>query len=179
MTRIKKSRKPGPLAPRKVERTPNEAVKAEPKSKDKGKGQKPGSRYSVQNQKPQHGTHGKSLTDPRLGSKKPIALTVAASKSLTPEQEFNQLENDRKLQDLLTKLESGYVLNKRDQAYVDEKLARYQELAEQLGIDLDALDDEWDEDDDNVEYETSGERFSSVDEYDFDFDDDESDDKEV
>lgn len=175
MTRIKKSRKPGPLAPRKVERTPTDAKKTEPKGKDKGKGQKPGSRYGVQSQKLHGAAKGKNTSDPRLGSKKPIALKVAAQ-ALTPEQEFAQLENDRKLQDLLTKLESGYVLNKADQAYVDEKLSRYQELAEQLGIDLDELDDDWDEGDDNVEYETSGERFSSVDEFDFEFDD-ESDDK--
>ncbi|MCH8501011.1 MAG: GTPase-activating protein [Aliidiomarina sp.] len=176
MTRIKKSRKPGPLAPRKVERPQDAAAKPAPKSKEKGKGQKAGSRYAV-SQQTKSSTAAKNQRDARLGSKKPIALGAAAAKAMTPEQEFRQLENDRKLQDLLVKLEAGYVLNKIDQHYVDEKLDRYQELAAQLGIDLDAFDED-DDNDANEEYESRGEVFSSVDEFDFDFDD-EDDKKEV
>ena len=59
---------------------------------------------------------------------------------------------------------------------MDEKLARYQELAEQLGIDLDEPTMIGMKAMIMVEYETSGERFSSVDEFDLEFDD-ESDDK--
>lgn len=176
MTRIKKSRKPGPLAPRKVERPQDVVAKPAPKSKEKVKGQKAGTRYAA-NQQTKSSTAVKNHRDARLGSKKPIALGAAAATAMTPEQEFRQLENDRKLQDLLVKLESGYVLNKLDQHYVDEKLDRYQELAAQLGIDLDAFDEDEDSDA-NEEYESRGEVFSSVDEFDFDFNN-EDDEKEV
>ncbi|RUO23171.1 hypothetical protein CWE08_00510 [Aliidiomarina iranensis] len=151
MTRIKKTRKSGPLALRKADRKPEDNVssnKAKENSKAKGKGKAAGSRYGVQAKSQQERAAGE-LKDPRHGSKKAVPLEVP-KKALAPEQELRALENDARLQGLLDRVEDGDVLNKVDQAWLDMQLARYQELAELLGIDLDA---EEDEEDDNFEYD--------------------------
>lgn len=150
MTRIKKTRKSGPLAAKKVERKPTANV-ATAKTKEKGKGKAAGSRYAVTNKQQAQQQQSGNL-DPRLGSKKPVALTVAAVK-MSPEKEFAALENDQRLQTLLEQMENGELLKLADQQWVDAQLARYQELAEQLGIDLDAEDDELDDNDDDFEYD--------------------------
>ncbi|WP_185960734.1 Der GTPase-activating protein YihI [Aliidiomarina halalkaliphila] len=148
MTRQKKTRKSGPLALRKAERPEAKQQKGKA-GKDKGKGLPSGARYAVG--KPSSaGTAGAaSKADPRHGSKKPIALKVKP-KAMSPEKEFEWIENDQKLQGLLAQLENGIVLNKNDQAYVDTQLARYQELADRLGIEIDDSDD-----DEDWEYDTS------------------------
>ena len=151
MTRIKKTRKSGPLALRKADRKPDEAVsssKAKENTKEKGKGKAAGSRYGAQAQSQQQKAVGE-LKDPRHGSKKPVPLTVP-KKAMAPEKDLLALENDTRLQALLDRAENGDILTKADQTWLDAQLARYQELAELLGIDLDA---EEDEDDDNFEYD--------------------------
>lgn len=153
MTRIKKTRKSGPLALRKADRKPADTVSAnKPKenAKEKGKGKAPGSRYGSQTQSQQQGVAGE-VKDPRHGSKKAVPLT-APKKAMSPEKELLSLENDTRLQGLLDRAENGDILTKADQAWLDKQLARYQELADILGIDLDAEEDE-DEDDDNFEYD--------------------------
>ena len=93
--------------------------------------------------------------DPRIGSKKPIALgndVVASSTQkpaktvpvkaekkprLTPQEELAVLENDERLDTLLDRLENGETLSAEDQAWLDKTLDRIDVLMEQLGITLD------------------------------------------
>lgn len=68
---------------------------------------------------------------------------------LTPEQELEQLENDERLNGLLDQVDAGNKLNKADAAWLDKRLARHQQLLEQLGLlDEDDQDQESDEGDD-------------------------------
>lgn len=152
MTRIKKTRKSGPLALRKADRKPADDVsstKGKEKSKEKGKGKAAGSRYGAEAQTQQRQDAAGELKDPRHGSKKAVPLTPP-KKAMTPEKELLALENDARLQALLDKAENGDILTKVDQAWLDAQLARYQELADLLGIDLDADEED---DDDNFEYD--------------------------
>lgn len=151
MTRQKKSRKPGPLAPRKVERSSVPRAVGAPK-KEKGKGLPAGSRMAPQKNARMMNNDQVQVKDPRHGSKQPISLSIPQRK-LPPEQEFAAIENDEKLQTLLARIEDGHILNKTEQAYVDSQLERYRVLATELGIDLDEGDEA--EDDEHWEYDTS------------------------
>ncbi|MBU3825683.1 MAG: GTPase-activating protein [Candidatus Oceanisphaera merdipullorum] len=66
---------------------------------------------------------------------------------LTPEQELEQLENDDRLNGLLDQVDAGKKLNKADAGWLDKRLARHQQLLEQLGL-LDDEDEESNEGDD-------------------------------
>ncbi|ATG75623.1 hypothetical protein AN401_18665 [Zobellella denitrificans] len=147
MTRMKKTRTPGQLGARKESRE-NAEQSRERKRKAKRKGLAPGSRH---NQSGESGGGGAARVqkDPRLGSKKPVALIkdeakaaavakVAKLKALTPEQELEQLENNERLNTLLDRVDAGEKLGKDDAAWLDQTLARHQQLLEQLGL----LDDE-------------------------------------
>ncbi|CCP05113.1 Der GTPase-activating protein YihI [Erwinia amylovora] len=105
----------------------------------------------------QKGDKSKAAKDPRIGSKKAIALgadaapikpvkaakpAVAKKPRLTPEEELAMLENDQRLDALLDRLESGETLSAEDQAWLDQSLDRIDVLMEQLGI---ALDDDADD----------------------------------
>ena len=147
----------------------------------KRKGLKAGSRQQVEQSK--NGS-GKQAKDPRIGSRKPIALIAdekntkpAAPKPLkekvlrmTPEQELAAIENDDRLNDLLDRLDNGETLEATEQAWVDQRVDRYQELMDELGI-IDNEDDE-DESFDEAEYDEPSqpaseeelwERFTQVD----------------
>lgn len=95
--------------------------------------------------------------DPRIGSKKPIPLIVgdapkvakkkpapvkAEPVRLTPEQELDLLENDARLDELLSRLENGEKLNAEEQAYTEKNLDRIDELMVELGIEFEDDDDE-------------------------------------
>lgn len=149
MTRIKKTRNPGRIGARKENRETAEQGR-ERKRKARRKGLAPGSRHN------QGGEGGGGATrverDPRLGSRKPVALVpgedkaavarvrVAKPEALTPEQELERLENDERLNTLLDRVEAGDKLDREDAAWLDRTLARHQQLLEQLGL----LDDEAD-----------------------------------
>ena len=157
MTRKKKTRKTGPLAPSKAPKANLQRAASDP-TKHKGKGKKPGSRFNVASQTANKETaHGSSSNDPRHGSKKPIQLVSTQPVAAVPpafdhgaaEQELQQLENDIRLQGLLEAMEQGAELTDDELAYVDVCTARFEELAEQLGIEIDADDDEWEDDDDD------------------------------
>ncbi|KGT95373.1 GTPase activator [Erwinia typographi] len=94
--------------------------------------------------------------DPRIGSKKAIALGPVAAETqsvkktakvarpaeekksrLSPEEELAKLENDQRLDALLDRLEKGETLPAEDQAWLDQTLDRIDVLMEQLGIALD------------------------------------------
>ena len=122
----------------------------------KRKGLKAGSRQQVEQSNNKSG-NGQSK-DPRIGSRKPVVLVVddkqkkpAAPKAvkekklvMTPEQVLASIENDDRLNDLLDRLDAGETLEAAEQAWVDQRVDRYQELMDELGI-IDNDDDEDDE----------------------------------
>ncbi|CDH33983.1 Der GTPase-activating protein YihI [Xenorhabdus bovienii] len=95
--------------------------------------------------------------DPRIGSKVPVPLIIgekvvvkpvvekpkASQKPrLSPQEELAMLEQDEHLDELLARLEKGEELSQEENAYVDEKLDRIDELMEALGINLEEDDSE-------------------------------------
>ncbi len=98
---------------------------------------------------------GKQQKDPRIGSKKPISLGVtdtpvnkqhkpkSEKPMLSPQAELEMLETDERLDALLERLEEGETLSADDQAWVDAKLDRIDELMQKLGLSYD--DDEEEE----------------------------------
>ncbi|MGY3924796.1 GTPase-activating protein [Aeromonas jandaei] len=133
----------------------------------KRKGLKAGSRQQVEQQKGK--SAGKQAKDPRIGSRKPVALIVEekGSKStvskavkekklvMTPEQELASIENDDRLNDLLDRLDAGETLEAAEQAWVDQRVDRYQELMDELGIIDNDEDEEIDEAFEESDYEES------------------------
>ncbi len=96
-------------------------------------------------------------TDPRIGSKKPVPLIAAGAVAakpvapkaiipaeviMAPQAELDSLENDPRLDALLIRLEQDESLTVEEQAYVDEKLDRIDQLMTLLGIELDDEDDD-------------------------------------
>lgn len=158
MTRIKKARSPGQIGARKENRETAEQSK-DRKRKAKRKGLAPGSRHNT-GESGQHHGGTKAPQDPRLGSKKPIALVQGETakpvkpaqpakaprparvtpvidtdvEALTPEQELEQLENNERLNTLLDKVDAGEKLGKNDAGWLDKTLARHQQLLEELGL---------------------------------------------
>ncbi|MGL4207189.1 MAG: Der GTPase-activating protein YihI [Aeromonadaceae bacterium] len=133
----------------------------------KRKGLKAGSRQQVEQQKGK--SAGKQAKDPRIGSRKPVALIVeekgtksTVSKAvkekklvMTPEQELASIENDDRLNDLLDRLDAGETLEAAEQAWVDQRVDRYQELMNELGIIDNDDDEEIDEAFEESDYEES------------------------
>lgn len=151
MTRIKKSRKTGPVAPRSVPKAERKREQPAPKKPSKQKGLPAGSRFSVKAQTESPTMLGQQAKDPRHGSKKPVALIMPepivtkVKQPLEPAEELALLENDEQLQDFLAALDEGEILHADDQAWVNQQLARFQQLVEILGLDLDEDDDDEDE----------------------------------
>ncbi|RUO42084.1 GTPase-activating protein [Pseudidiomarina aestuarii] len=152
MTRRKKTRTTGPLAPSKKPLEPK-SKKAPATRTGPHKGHKPGSRFNVAAAKPNTPSSAKSSTDPRHGSKKPIKLVDPNQVTPTPARqklfdraaalaELNALQNDARLQKLLAKLEADQELTPSELEYVDLRTDRFNQLAEQLGIEIDDEDDE-------------------------------------
>lgn len=122
----------------------------------KRKGLKAGSRQQVE--QPKNKSGNSQSKDPRIGSRKPVVLVVddkqkkpTAPKAvkekklvMTSEQELASIENDDRLNDLLDRLDAGETLEAAEQAWVDQRVDRYQELMDELGI-IDNDDDEDDE----------------------------------
>ncbi|MEN9533597.1 MAG: hypothetical protein RIQ83_2821 [Pseudomonadota bacterium] len=121
----------------------------------KRKGLKAGSRQQAEQAS---NKNGKQAKDPRIGSRKPVALIVEEKSGkpvapkpvkekklvMTPEQELAAIENDDRLNDLLDRLDAGETLEAAEQTWVDQSVDRYQELMDELGI----IDNDDDEDDD-------------------------------
>ncbi len=121
-------------------------------------GNKPGSRQDADmNQSTKHGSSSENK-DPRLGSKKPIALGVTKStpskshdkpaskeQPIAPirvvdnsevlEQELLALENNEVLQLLAARDEAGEDLSPEEQSELQTSMARYQELLSLLGLE--------------------------------------------
>ncbi len=177
MTRQKKSRKPGTLGvkskPKNLrERAPVDSTK----KSDKTKGKPAGNRHSATAPKRERTSASKQVEDPRVGSKRKIALTPSVKAPVAPakpavaatakptepavetrvdpairmaEDEFARLENDPRLQDLLAQMDAGDTVSPDDEAWVEQQLERYRQLAAELGIDVDEYGD--DDDDDDLE----------------------------
>ena len=189
MTRQKKSRKPGTLGAKSTPKNLRQRPEGDGgKTQQKRKGKPPGNRHSIETQTKTHDQGSQQPTDPRVGSKRKVPLSmpsanndvqhraprpdtdtdkiirndaapnpaaVDASSTVVDdsiklaEDEFARLENDPRLQDLLAQLDAGDTIAADDQAWVEQQLDRYQQLADQLGVDIDA--DDIDEDDDELE----------------------------
>ena len=103
----------------------------------------------------------KQQKDPRIGSKKPIALGVtdapvakqpkpkSEKPMLSPQAELDMLESDERLDALLERLENDETLSAEDQKWVDATLDRIDELMQQLGLSYD--DDEEEEEEEGKE----------------------------
>lgn len=137
MAKQKKSRKVGKIGVAHSDK-PKSPRPSAPKVK-KSKGLASGSRNAPKSES--RGTKANTAKqDPRVGSKKPVVLGKSASservlKKITPQQELDAIEADNKLAILLERVEDGQDLNKKEQQYVDQKLARHKILCELLGIE--------------------------------------------
>lgn len=168
MSRQKKSRKISDIMPtRKADKTAAMGNKSkngkklsryeldtkawEAKKKKKHKGLPSGNRHNTSDN-----NQSKVITekkDPRLGSRKKVALVVEVvnkpekgqfiqpvrletpvKSQLELEKELTQLENNECLNQLLDQLEAGQKISKEDQRFVDECLDRIEQLMEQLGL---------------------------------------------
>ncbi|BDX04488.1 Der GTPase-activating protein YihI [Planctobacterium marinum] len=147
MPRVKKTRKVTQSAPRpKVRPTENA-----PKRNKKLNGKAPGNRNSLKDGNPGGNQPGNTADkkDRRLGSKKKISLLSNEKaeqnnnkrlipKFKTPQEELNYIENDTRLQALMDKMDDGQSVDKTEELYVDQLLARHKTLCELLGISVDA-----------------------------------------
>lgn len=164
MTRQKKSRKVGQIGIRKQETRP--ADKKESGRKKTHKGQKSGTRNSLVDGKvsgPGNSSGSGQKLNKKLGSKVKIDLlpskkAVKAAPevingvpgvklekvqpvTLTPAQEFAELETNELLIELAERIEAGELLTGKDAKYFNRNMNRYDELAEKLGL-VDDVDDE-------------------------------------
>ncbi|WP_312055925.1 Der GTPase-activating protein YihI [Pantoea brenneri] len=156
--------KPAVKAKRKSREDINNEARDRKRDK-KHRGHASGSRANPTASDNNGGGQSSKAKDPRIGSKKPVALIAdsqtapakakksvakpAAEKKarLTPEEELAKLENDERLDALLDRLENGETLSAEDQGWLDAALDRIDELMEQLGIAMDDGDDEQAEED--------------------------------
>lgn len=142
----------------------------ERKRQKKHSGRAAGSRANPAVEVAKQSGQGKK-SDPRIGSKKPVALTVSDEQSqttkpqrdhtqdtkpkaetvvetrLTPEQELALLENDDRLDALLERLDNGETLSKNEQKWVDSTLDRINALMDELGIEMDDDEEETQQED--------------------------------
>ncbi|CAG8999351.1 MAG: Der GTPase-activating protein YihI [Candidatus Celerinatantimonas neptuna] len=167
----KKNRKGGLLAPRKTvdfksDRVlPADAVK-------KGKGRKSGSRQQPANvtRASTNSGHDFHLSDPRLGSKKPVQLVSAkpsqqehtVSQKLSDEvkeakqDELSRLEQDPRLMTLLDRSDEGEELTTDEQQWLENSLNRIGQLMDELGLHDDEDEDESELDSDDWDQFDSG-----------------------
>ena len=155
----KTAKKPSPpRSGRQATRYELDAKAREEKKKRKHKGLASGSRHSAVDAKTEN--QALDVKDPRIGSRKKVPLMVEfvnkpekgqtipvpqteSKAKLDPMVELEQLENNECLNQLLDQLDEGKKLSAEDQQFVDECLARVEQLMTELGI---AEEDENDED---------------------------------
>ena len=160
MTRQKKSRKIGQIGTRKQEARPTDTTS--PRRRKAPKGQRSGNRNSlIDLETTKVSSDGNGVKkDPKLGSKKKIELVKSQDKpvqpkpeikhsdakpqvklkkvtaqEITPEQELETLETDERLIALAERVEDGELLTGKDAKYFNQKMNRYDELIEQLGLE--------------------------------------------
>jgi len=145
MARSKKTRKGGENGPKFAPRV-KKADRKNPEGKRGETGKKSGSRHNETLLKQNAPSNAGKSTDPRHGSKKPVALTpvVKASKpaekdkpkqpKMTDEQKLLKLEDDPRLNNLLDMLEEGRDLSAEDQKWLDLQLDQIERLMDLLGL---------------------------------------------
>ncbi|OKY25160.1 Der GTPase-activating protein YihI [Thalassotalea sp. PP2-459] len=161
MTRKKKSRKPSAAPVRLSKQEKQQLAELKDKKPKKQKGKKPGNRQQEARDSkntPQQAQHNK---DPRIGSKKPIALGTtdnepsAAKPKYKPEssprvapirevnhvdntaelnKELNNIEQDEALQVILGKQEQDMALTEQEIDYYNQLMDKHQAISEQLGL---------------------------------------------
>jgi ribosome assembly protein YihI (activator of Der GTPase) len=146
MARVKKSRKVGKIGITKTE-SPRKPSKPQLGKSTKTSGNKAGTRQQVAVNDNGKGNNNQKL-DARIGSKKSIDLGKYKHKPVTkveaepkpryetPQQELDAIEQDPRLEALLTKQEQKK-LNSDEQTYLDKTLKRHKVLCDMLGIDSD------------------------------------------
>ncbi|MCL1142734.1 Der GTPase-activating protein YihI [Shewanella gaetbuli] len=145
MARSKKTRKGGENGPKFAPRV-KKADRNTPEGKRSEKGRKPGNRHNESLLKQNAPNASGKSTDPRHGSKKPVALApvakpnVTAEKAkpkqpkMTDEQKLLKLEEDPRLNKLLDMLEEGRELSAEDQKWLDSQLDKIEHLMNKLGL---------------------------------------------
>ena len=159
MTRQKKTRSAGSNGQRHLSAEDIRKTRpAKEQSKKKGAGLKSGSRNNAVAVSGDT-NHSSGKKDPRLGSKKPIALIAdielqqaqqntallkpmaslskAKPEKLTPQQELTLIESDSYLQQLLERVEQDEILTGKDAKYFNAKTARLEQLLDELGLNED------------------------------------------
>ncbi len=160
MSRTKKSRKQGSAPTAKPKLSQQELASVEKRVRKK-KGNKAGNRQQegVAVSKSSSGQQHKK--DARIGSKTPIPLGKATEKSVkhppksspiklapiarvspisieekecTAQQELAAIEQNEALKNILTKQDEGADLTEQEVDFFNEKMERYQELSELLGL---------------------------------------------
>lgn len=164
MSRTKKSRKPGTgsSGAKKIEKTEKTVTPEKHKRIRKKTGNQAGSRQTVANKNDTDAAQNVNK-DPRLGSKKPIALgtvevkskTVKASPAkkiqkdaiapirtsaqITPQealrQELASIENDELLLDIVEKQEQELPLTEDEVNHYNKLMDRHEEITDQLDLD--------------------------------------------
>lgn len=106
------------------------------------KGRKAGSRNNFEAAEALKQGANKGNADPRHGSKRPVALVVDPKPSQkpkfkTPQQELDHIENDKRLQQILDKMDKGDTVkvSRSEQEYAEQRLERHKVLCELMGID--------------------------------------------
>jgi len=139
------------------------------KRKTKLKGHKAGARNTVESKQTQNNNIKQAANKKQLGSKKAVPLIIEekpqqakqpkvqlqpkvkvlksqpqpqVQEKLSPEKELALIENDQRLNDLLEQLDNDKSISQADQSWVDQQMARHQQLMKTLGW----LDDEGEED---------------------------------
>ncbi|TKU39860.1 Der GTPase-activating protein YihI [Citrobacter sp. wls716] len=155
---MKPTSTPRGKGPAKARRKTREEINQEArdrKRQKKHRGHAAGSRASGSEGGSGGGNQNKQK-DPRIGSKKPIPLGVTEKVTkqhkpksekpmLSPQAELDLLETDERLDALLERLEAGETLSAEDQAWVDAKLDRIDELMQKLGLSYDDEEEEEEE----------------------------------
>lgn len=147
MPRTKKTRKPGQIGTPKAEKKQVSGQKSPsnpPRKKNSHKGQASGSRNSLVERTGEPNLAKSTKQDKRLGSKKKIALLAEKREKETKKQlvpkfkspvdEVDYIENDKKLQGLLDKLDQQISVSPEEQVYVDTLINRHKLLCELLGM---------------------------------------------
>lgn len=147
MARSKKTRKGGENGPKFAPRV-KKADRKTVEGKRAENGRKPGSRHNEALLKQSSPANAGKSTDPRHGSKKPIALAPVATKEpqkakpkqpkMTDEQKLLKIENDPRLNSLLDMLEEGRDLSATDQKWLDTQLDEIERLMDRLGLNEEA-----------------------------------------
>ncbi len=170
MSRSKKSRTAGNSEPKftgqRKETSAQAQAARERKRKAKLKGNKAGARNIIESKQTQKKNAQQASNEKRIGSKKPVALIIEEQPQpqekaaithqqpkvkllksqpkaqLSPEKELALIEDDPRLNDLLEQLDNEQSISAADQAWVDQQMARHQQLMKELGwLDEDGEED--------------------------------------